>query len=133
MERILYGPMGAELWIEQLPGCEHLQNPPLLGFPCEEKSVFFVSEAALFLLLHSCSFFFIRAWEREQKDMHMRNLTAFSLAGDLGQYFVPGSAPQLSSVLQRLTTVFTSLRDKPTVVRCCSQMERVRVCVHTHT
>lgn len=104
-----------------------------LALLAKKKSVFFVGEAALFLLLHPCSFFFIRAWEREQKDMHMRNLTVFSLAGDLGQYFVPGSAPQLSSVLQRLTTVFTSLRDKPTVVRCCSQMERVRVCVHTHT
>lgn len=60
--------------------------------------------------------------------MNMKNLTVFSLLGDLGQRSALRSASQLSSVLQRLTTALTSLCDKSPVVRCCSQM--VGICVY---
>lgn len=62
----------------------------------------------------------------------MRNLTVFSLLGDLGQRSALRCAPQRSSVLQKLTTALTSLCDKSPVVRCCSQMVTVGICMCMH-
>lgn len=72
------------------------------------------------------------AGKREQKYRHGRNVTVFSLVGNLGQYFALRSVPQLSSLLERLTTVLISLCDKSTVVKGCFQMVIAGIWEYTH-
>lgn len=131
MEKMLYSPM----WVEHLPAAPCLWpslNYSPSGFPCKEKSVFFPDWETLFLFLQPCSFFFITAGKREQKYRHRQNVTVFSLVGNLGQYFALRSVPQLSSLLERLTTVLISLCDKSTVVKGCFQMVIAGIWEYTH-
>lgn len=98
-----------------------------------QRKISFLSRLSNIVLYYSALQFLLHyGWEKGTEIQTQEKCDSIQLSREFGVVFALRSAPQLSSLLDRLTTVLISACDKSIVVKGCSQMIMAGIWEYTH-